>query len=87
MEENKKNNYFLFFLSQGPGKLFVLLPSSSSRFIKFHFGEEVLVSGMLITTKKEHALRRFKVSANTRLSDPYDYTSEPQLLGRDFNVG
>ena len=42
---------------------------------------------MLITTKEENALRRFKVYANTRLSDPFDFSTKPQPLGKDFNVG
>ena len=62
-------------------------PSSSTRFIKFHFGEEVLINGILITTKKENALRRFKVSANTRISDPFDFSTKPQPFSKDFNVG
>ena len=65
----------------------MLSPSSSPRFIKFHFGEEVMINGMLITTNKENAVRRFKVSANTRLSDPFDFSTEPQPLSKDFNVG
>ena len=42
---------------------------------------------MLITTNKENAIRRFKVSANTRLSDPFDFSTEPQPLSKGFNVG
>ena len=46
-----------------------------------------MINGMLITTNKENAVRRFKVSANTRLSDPFDFSTEPQPLSKDFNVG
>ncbi len=41
---------------------------------------------MMITTKKENALRRFKVSANTRLNDPFDFSTKPQPFSNDFNV-
>ena len=42
---------------------------------------------MMITTKKENAVRRFKVSANTRLSDPFDFSTKPQPFSKAFNVG
>ena len=29
----------------------------------------------------------FLFSANTRLADPYDYTTEPQPIPHPFNVG
>ena len=71
---------------QGPGQLVVLAPSSATRFAKFHFGEETVVTGVLITTHLDHTLRSFRVFANTRTSDPYDYTTEPQLMSLEFNV-
>ena len=63
-----------------------LLPSTSSRFIKFHFPEEVVVNGMVVTTNYFNTLKSFKVAANTRTSDPHDYTTEPQPLNMKFNV-
>ena len=71
---------------QGPGQLVVLAPSSATRFAKFHFGEETVVTGVLVTTHLDHTLRSFRVLANTGTSDPYDYTTEPQLMSLEFNV-
>ena len=77
---------FIISCVQGPGQLVVLAPSSATRFAKFHFGEETVVTGMLVTTHLDHTLRSFRVFANTRTSDPYDYTTEPQLMSLEFNV-
>ena len=41
---------------------------------------------MIITAKLENVLKSFRVYANTRVSDPFDFTTEPQLLKKEFNV-
>ena len=66
--------------------MIVLSPTSNPKYIKFHFAEEAVIAGMIITTKLEKVLKSFRVYANTRVSDPYDFTTEPQLLKKEFNV-
>ena len=59
---------------------------SPSRYVKFDFIEDTVVTGITVTTLVENAVQSFKVSANTRISDPYDFSTDPQPLNLKFNV-
>ena len=49
------------FIFQGPGKLYVLSPSSTARNIKFSFPRETVITGVIITTHLNFSLHTFTV--------------------------
>ena len=63
-----------------------LLKKSPSRYIKFDLVEETVVTGITVTTMVDNVVQSFKVAANTRTSDPYDFSTDPQPLNLKFNV-
>ena len=56
----------------------------ANKFVQFEFHEEVVISGMIITTYKDYALKKFRVRANNDLNNP-NLLTVPNPIAHDVN--
>ena len=43
----------------------------ANKYVQFEFHEEVVISGMIVTTYQGYSLKRFRVRANKDLNNPH----------------
>ena len=66
---------------QGPGNFygFGFVKTSANKYLQFEFHEEVVLTGMILTTYKNHMLRKFRVRANNDLNNPHLLTVDDPI--------
>lgn len=53
--------------------------TSANKYVQFEFHEEVVLSGMILKTYKDHMLRKFRVRANNDFNNPHLLTVDEQI--------